>query len=107
MLLSEGQADPVNTRYGAAVAIRSSQRSGYTRCDAGKAASMGKPETAAACSEVGTRVDFWCTGVVCPYAMPRCSWMAADRLREPHSMQGVVPHTRTWYLPTGDRLNMV
>ena len=33
--------------------------------------------------------------------------MAAERVRAPQSMQGVVPHTRMWYLPTGERLNMV
>ena len=33
--------------------------------------------------------------------------MAAEIEREPHSMQGVVPQTITWYLPMGERLNIV
>jgi hypothetical protein len=33
--------------------------------------------------------------------------MAAEMLREPHSMHGVVPHTMMWYFPIGDLLNIV
>lgn len=33
--------------------------------------------------------------------------MAEEMLRDPQSMQGVVPHTMMWYLPIGDLLNIV
>ncbi len=35
------------------------------------------------------------TSVVSPMPMPRCSEMADSMVRDPASMQGVVPHTIT------------